>query len=689
MLGVLHERMAVENLAQLWWGPVILQAGVVCSVWRVHGKDGIQIDVVEGEGEEKCVPCAKYLSGLLEDNESGDPAKQGLWFRASTGGKVHPDELTIPLQLPQVTPHSFSGNMRKVAQKLAGRNKLDSYGLSSLHVKTHGLLAGPRDENRITANWDACVYGQDFWIIEIGAEGIFAQQVQFCNEAREAGLTAAQFLALSQKDQDRYSYLIYGKVKFSRDITLSGPLPLDPVYGGKFPIHDLYGWAFSYTGDEAQTIVHNVVNTYRTMYRYKLMITQSGLHGTPVATAIYLIEQAIYWQLGGSYWVPNRECGHQISFDGSSVSPKPGNIDAPIAVYYRGDQEVVFRYVDLASVAVPESTSGLFVPHQCTDFFLNSDDCSPGCVGASLADLSGVQEWISSRTEHSFGYTSPLTFTEAKTYTASSKQTVEFGSAGPGGYSFPPKSVEDLESTLSGLWQSCPKCRWGGETNAYVYAPFQIWWILYNQIMESGPTHTISDTVILPWTDREAVYHFRYTHHQTTTTITYTFGADGNKTDSITYVRAPFRTPWEYTVTHHAMDSWGVDGVGHGMYRASDYNRGFTQVTESPKTTYRMQLMLAAQSAFTIFDLPDLRASEFLGAQSCLGDFIVDALVGAFDPGKWIASRNGHGGICGTMGYNLGLDTDTTIFESPVTLNDFNLFSAAAIGDEMEGTRAV
>jgi hypothetical protein len=303
-----------------------------------------------------------YYVNLLER----DPNASG-WTRSGWKGSdkwnlafANEDDFSswtpFPDSLVAKKSSSYSGEMRKVVQILAGTNGDIFYEYS--WPKTHGIFINEGTEER--------------WVVEISSSGIIAWPLVTENVELDQLLT---YFGVSIEADLPIPYLPkrvdqYDKTG-SRVLSTTG-VSLSTVYEGQ-PWSEEIGWAFSYSGHEAQNIVlkdgFGTGGYYSKAFRYKIEIN-TNTDGDPVSATISEMESEWAWydDNGKNIRIPiMTPCGPAqkritLATEDTSTCPTTGSYTFPIHVWYdettNNERVVRYRY----STAVIDSPADKLFP---------------------------------------------------------------------------------------------------------------------------------------------------------------------------------------------------------------------------------------------------------------------------------------------------------------------------------------
>jgi hypothetical protein len=603
-----------------------------------------------------------------------------------------------------IAPHMFSGNLRKVAQKLAGDGRLASSGLSPLFTLTHGLLSVDDPTNK---KWAGTTYGKKHWIIEVGPDGVFAQKVTFCQEYAQRGLSPSSFESLSKKEQDKLNFLINkGWAYFDRaiEVPCSG---LSLVYNDDMQaMHPAYGWAFSESGVEAQVTCWkwDAALEYQEIYRFKMSITATAEDG-PTSASVSEVEHGKYWY-GGIGGLRKWDCdysghtnfGGHLNFYGVPIAAPADPMHTPVAVYYTGETEHVYYYeYDATSTTFEETIAATPTGYWgwAERFYWHGP--APNPIFA-LDDF--YQRQLYKRGERSTQcFSSDLTM--GIEYNETHDIYRETWGAGPymnpsgPNCNFQPcpwLSDEDLCDLAKGVIPDL----WGEKTatNAQHWYIFMTWRESFNSQL------SIVDMLSFSW-DREAMHHYRQ-HRQYFPSVLYLYW----------HTHTGAYSTWRTAVTHEGETSCQFVDTDQNYLSGidTDYrifwpmHDGGTDMWSEYKTGYfenRVRFILGVDQANTIYDVmredpnDPMPENNMTTDHDCVGPLLLAAMVDAFDKDRFLCSKNDQLDVCGQnvdYGFEGKLEikaeeTGTLVTAGPAIYAGqvpFNIFIAQWWGDPTE-----
>lgn len=253
-----------------------------------------------------------------------------------TKGYIVPNQVIADYPLRTIASR-FTGLMRQAVgcYQSTGQNAPFTYGWE----KTHGIVT-------FTVGADV-----RYWVIEVSPQGVYAAPVTVkadcCGSFRvDSYLTAPSTeLALHSR------WLNFDQVNIQR---LLRPEEIAPLYGLGSPWFDQHGWAFSASGRLAQNVVVDTSAIPVSHYvgaRVKLTLSYVGNNRLFALPQILENEKSYTLVRGLTVWTPTGTPGEWVGADGPTGNEFPNPIavipvqDAPIHVYYSGEDEKVTRWV--------------------------------------------------------------------------------------------------------------------------------------------------------------------------------------------------------------------------------------------------------------------------------------------------------------------------------------------------------
>lgn len=375
-------------------------------------------------------------------------------------------------QLAHIKPGLYSGTMRSVVQYMLGTGQQVEFGY--LYVFTHGIMKIHDDEN-----------GYDVpWVIEISRErGVLASRLFLCkrtdNRYNTLGYTPKGSFLPETDDEKLAEYIEKGYV-----IQLLSADDLKPAMD-RVPFFNECGWAFSYTGNEAQNTCYDAPadSIYLRSYRFKITIEDDG--EKPTSAAITLEDEG--WMIGwnaviyspSQFRVPSYALGGCVTVD---MTPDWGQFIqeydsiCPLYVYYKGDEEQIVKWWNEIGIPRPldedypdYDTFDFSNPdHYGVEYMLYSESYAPGKRGKMWQIQSPVHDAVQ--------------LDQGSTFTT-------------------------LKPILDTAWQGYVYMAWssGGGNEQYLCHGFHEERRVYER-----DHHQVRDTVTVPMYEREMIYHFRY-----------------------------------------------------------------------------------------------------------------------------------------------------------------------------------
>ena len=255
-----------------------------------------------------------------------------------------------------IRPGMYSGTMRMVVQLMLGAQRPIKFDYRA--SCTHGILAITRNDKPTP------------WVIEISEKnGVLACRLDVCisksSEKNPLGYLPMKSL-LPCADGELQRLLTLGRV-----VQLITPASLLEHIGGKGALFDKCGWAFSYSGSEAQnTFIGDngtdaIGATYKKSFRYKLSIIVED--GSPSGAVITLEDSGL--MIGATHQsgqiaarsqvrVPDYDLQGCTTLNMSPLVVGLGQAYdsvCPVYVYYEGDVPQIVKWHN--KLAVTDDTS--------------------------------------------------------------------------------------------------------------------------------------------------------------------------------------------------------------------------------------------------------------------------------------------------------------------------------------------
>lgn len=230
----------------------------------------------------------------------------------------------------------YSGMMRLAVGCYHSRGVRSPFGYA--WAKTHGILK----------------LGDAYWIAEVSASGVYAAPITYSGRCFDSWRIANYMPTQQQLDANP------ALSEFQQDLSLAWAFTGRPDQGvlrllvaddmaaayAQSPFYAGHGWAFNHSGNECQAVTASYLLTPAPRYnccRYKISFSGDG---GSVAAVLSVVEQGKPAAFArGQVWIPNGpgqwEGTHRA--DTPSLAAYP-NQDAPIHVYYAGDEEIVCRF---------------------------------------------------------------------------------------------------------------------------------------------------------------------------------------------------------------------------------------------------------------------------------------------------------------------------------------------------------
>ncbi|MDB5896031.1 MAG: hypothetical protein JWQ88_3562 [Rhodoferax sp.] len=241
-------------------------------------------------------------------------------------------------QVAYIRPGMYSGTMRSVIQYMLGAKTPIKFGYH--HHATHGIANVPSDDGPIP------------WVIEISAQfGVLASRLKLCS--KKDPLNPLGYTPLGS-DLPCPAAALPALLEAGKVIRLLRPEDLAGFYngGGIFPE---CGWAFSYTGLEAQNTALGSAGNYQATWRYKVVIHHAN--GAPTSASATQEDSGLMvgkTHLPGQLFVRSQVRIPSYALQGNiTLSMMPlanASFDVksicPIYVYYDGDTPQYVKWVN-------------------------------------------------------------------------------------------------------------------------------------------------------------------------------------------------------------------------------------------------------------------------------------------------------------------------------------------------------
>jgi hypothetical protein len=342
-------RLLIHGLLELYLPPKPI-LGEIDPTWDIEASGGGTYKVLKRFYPRKS---KKESDTYGPWGESKVLAKN--WTRDDSGG--HPNSLL------QKTPGKFSGTMRMVVQLLIGQGQPVQYEYG--FYACHGIYMASDGKP---------------WVIEISRDrGVMAWKMPIAKAYKEgetSGLTVAE-----RELAEQFRFIPkHRDIEEQREsaVTLLPPQEVAAFYT-KAPFFGSCGWAFNYSGNEAQNTCWDMPhddNGYIRGYRYRITITEND--GAPIQATLSLIEDGIIHGTRSScFKVPVEDAGvSMVDFDlFYNKSPTFWSTDGPLYVFFKRDSSPVV--VRMSPGSEGEAVNSWFnwnVPDvQSLDSFVNND----------------------------------------------------------------------------------------------------------------------------------------------------------------------------------------------------------------------------------------------------------------------------------------------------------------------------
>lgn len=254
----------------------------------------------------------------------------------------------IPLTIDaQDQAGCFTGKMRQVVQKLHGAGRAIPFTHTA--TSSDGIFIPPGDKPD---------HEKQRWVIMIRRDGIYTAPIRFVKERIPENTPAQDF--------DRYDYHLLGAWA-EKTVTTEDPAELgyknksivklrigyksllDTIFNAdKQPLIPRYGWAFNYSGSEAQIVLITSPSPFAHTYRYRLSFILNE-NGFPVCLGADLLDDGIFYTGSGDskpLRIPYVGDVSTATGYGSSYNAElPSYSGTPVYVFYdRNNTAVVLQH---------------------------------------------------------------------------------------------------------------------------------------------------------------------------------------------------------------------------------------------------------------------------------------------------------------------------------------------------------
>lgn len=248
-------------------------------------------------------------------------------------------------QLAVVRPGLYSGTMRAVIQYMLGAASPIKFDYH--HGCTHGIANVPGRDGPVP------------WVVEISAaQGVLACRLKLCQ--RPGKYSALGYTPLGA-DLPCAPGALDALIASGRVVRLLSAAQMAPFYAFSAVFSEC-GWAFSYTGLEAQNTGTGMApgNVYQTAQRYKVTLAHDG--GKLTGAALALVDQGFMIGNPGVEFARSQVRIPNYALQGCvTMDMKPAVLGAhsedsicPIYVYYDGDAEQVVTWWNEKLVPNPD-----------------------------------------------------------------------------------------------------------------------------------------------------------------------------------------------------------------------------------------------------------------------------------------------------------------------------------------------
>lgn len=326
-------------------------SGVILRGWnKIDGAVPVPNQVMESfypsigyaRGETRGWQTTKAYPPMREKTHGVDFIKFRL--EGLTHKRVPPPDVVPPppyvayTDFPQVAvirPGMYSGTMRSVVQYMLGAKVPIKFGY---HFScTHGIMKVPSKSGKIVP-----------WVIEISTQfGVLATKLNVCRQTKNK--SALGYVPLGAMLPCASAEVLERLIKKGLVIQL---LPASALtqFSSKGGIFSECGWAFSYTGLEAQNTAVGKLGIYKTCHRYKLVF--SHIDGKPASAVFSEVNSGFMISNPGAEFarsqvrVPSYPLQGCITLDMKPDTANVQTVDSicPVYVYYNGDAEQIVTW---------------------------------------------------------------------------------------------------------------------------------------------------------------------------------------------------------------------------------------------------------------------------------------------------------------------------------------------------------
>lgn len=283
---------------------------------------------------------ALYNDGKTENINpvTGSPRPDPDPAVRTKGYKVPPELLRMGLARSSASKYSGLMRLAVACHHAAGRDSPFRYE----HAITHGIV---KKTVRIN-NQDV----DKHWVVEVRAEGVFAAPIANTGKCCDSWDVSKYMPRVPPNPRPAKLSLLarFGRDKSVQRLVDSGNMAT--CYADGSPFYPNHGWAFSASGSEAQAVVQFFVNSAPKHYecsRWKLTFEAAGENLSATLTKIES-RQKTSFKRNSIVWTPISFGVWAGSFGAApSVDNPVGSLpsqDAPVAVYYVGELEMVLRW---------------------------------------------------------------------------------------------------------------------------------------------------------------------------------------------------------------------------------------------------------------------------------------------------------------------------------------------------------
>jgi hypothetical protein len=386
-------------------------------------------------------------------------------------------------QTYNIKPTLYSGKMRSVVQYIIGTTQQVRYDFR--FNRTHGVFVQTIEvQGQPTRTVD--------WLVEINKDqGVLAMLLPVCT----AKLTADNVLnyvplGASFPTGDKLTAALASGL-----VRMLAPASELSAFYAKTAFFPECGWAFSYSGHEAQNTAWDWPGTYKFAYQYKIAISADE-NGAPLSAAMSLVDSGrmvgnqnpAAQTAKGQIQFPSYLLDCSITFDmrpaGAYANPLGSN--CPLYVYYDGETPQVVRWRN-DSGAVTDTYPPFYATYRDFQQYLNYEE------------NYGITRLFCNSTTNS---TTGTSIYDHSLQTPQKAHVVDLSIGGT-------RNVFEMTATRN------PEPEWLKVEGSGAYgASSHLWtpaWLEVNHysLTQGGVSRVTTDSCVIPLYDREGQYHYR------------------------------------------------------------------------------------------------------------------------------------------------------------------------------------